>query len=135
MATSGSFIPNTRQRGAMGQEEGAVSGVFLSPIPPPLLQRSSPLRRLDRSPGEPPLRHDCRLNAVFDPLDGYKICADRSVAEKIEKQTNFVAHLYNVDVRRDTLYMAGARNFPSNEADDPRFSSDFENPLRCLDRS
>jgi DNA polymerase I len=44
---------------------------------------------------------DCSFRTIYGALQGYKIYADRSIAEKIEKQTNYAAELYNVDVRQD----------------------------------
>jgi DNA polymerase, archaea type len=76
---------------------------------------------------------ECSFNTIFGPLDGYKIRGDRSVAEKIEKQTRYAADLYNVDVRRDQQYMAERDMFPCSEMDESRFSPDFEIPLSCLE--
>ena len=72
---------------------------------------------------------ECSFDTIFSPLDGYKIRADRAVAEKIEKQTRYAADLYNVDVRRDQQYMAQRDMFPCGEMDDSRFSPDFDVPL------
>ncbi len=41
---------------------------------------------------------ECRFRTVFGELEGYRIQAGRSVAEKIELQTRYAAELYNVDV-------------------------------------
>ena len=76
---------------------------------------------------------ECSFDTIFGPLDGYKIRGDRSVAEKIEKQTRYAADLYNVDVRRDQQYMAERDMFPCGEMDESRFSPDFEYPLSCLE--
>ncbi len=76
---------------------------------------------------------ECSFDTIFSPLDGYKIRADRAVAEKIEKQTRYAADLYNVDVRRDQQYMAQRDMFPCGEMDESRFSPDFDVPLSCLE--
>lgn len=76
---------------------------------------------------------ECGFDTIFGPLDGYKIRGDRSVAEKIEKQTRYAADLYNVDVRRDQQYLAQRDMFPCGEMDESRFSPDFEIPLSCLE--
>ncbi len=76
---------------------------------------------------------ECRFNTIFGPLDGYKIHANRSVAEKIEKQTCFSAELYNVDVRQDQRYMAEKGLFPCGDRNESRFSPDFEVPLSSLE--
>jgi len=76
---------------------------------------------------------ECIFDTIFGPLDGYKIRGDRSVAEKIEKQTRYAADLYNVDVRRDQQYMAERDMFPCGEMDESRFSPDFDVPLSCME--
>lgn len=76
---------------------------------------------------------ECSFDTIFGPLDGYKIRADRAVAEKIEKQTRYAADLYNVDIRRNQQYMAEHDMFPCGEMDESRFSPDFETPLSCLE--
>jgi hypothetical protein len=43
-------------------------------------------------------------------IQGHRIFASRKVAEKIEKQTSYVAELYNVDVRQDRRYLAEKKN-------------------------
>jgi len=69
---------------------------------------------------------------IYGRVDGYRIFADRSVAEKIEKQTHYSVELYNVDVRRDQQYMAGRDLFPCGERDECRFAPDFDHPLRLM---
>lgn len=76
---------------------------------------------------------DCRFRTVHGPLAGYRIYADRSIAEKIEKQTNYAAELYNVDIRQDQRYMAERDIFPCIHEDESRFSPDFDNPLSSLE--
>jgi DNA polymerase I len=56
---------------------------------------------------------DCSFRTIYGVLQGCKIYADRSIAEKIEKQTNYAAELYNVDVRQDQRYMAENDIFPA----------------------
>jgi DNA polymerase I len=76
---------------------------------------------------------EARFKTIYGPLPGYRICAGRSVAEKIEKQTRYGAELYNVDVRRDQQYLAERDLFPCGEKDESRFSPDFDCPLRLLE--
>lgn len=76
---------------------------------------------------------ECSFRTIYGMLDGYKIYADRTVAEKIEKQTNYAAELYNVDVRQDQRYMAERDIFPCGHEDESRFSPDFENPLSLME--
>ncbi len=76
---------------------------------------------------------ECRFRTIFGELEGNRILAGRSVAEKIELQTRYAAELYNVDVRQDQRYMAEQDLFPCGERDESRFSPDFEVPLRSLE--
>jgi len=75
---------------------------------------------------------ECRFRTIFGILEGYRIQADREVAEKIELQTRYSAELYNVDIRQDTRYMAEHDIFPCGDMDESRFSPDFESPLTSL---
>jgi len=75
---------------------------------------------------------EVRFSTIYGQEDGYLIYADRSVAEKIEKQTRYSAELYNVDVRRDQQYLAERDIFPCGDPDESRFSPDFEVPLRLM---
>jgi len=75
---------------------------------------------------------ECRFKTIYGPLPGYRIHAGRAVAEMIEKQTGYSAELYNVDVRQDQRYLAEKDLFPCGEADESRFSPDFEVPLSSL---
>ncbi len=72
---------------------------------------------------------ECHFKTIFDSFEGYRICAGRDVAEKIEIQTNYAAQLYNVDVRQDQRYMAEQDIFPCGDRDESRFSPDFDIPL------
>lgn len=76
---------------------------------------------------------ECSFRTIYGVFEGYRIYADRSVAEKIEKQTNYDAELYNVDVRQDQRYMAEHDIFPCGYRDDSRFSPDFEIPLNTME--
>lgn len=76
---------------------------------------------------------ECSFRTIYSILKGYRIYADRAVAEKIEKQTNYTAELYNVDVRQDQKYMAEHDIFPCGYEDESRFSPDFEDPLSIME--
>ena len=69
---------------------------------------------------------------IYGRQEGYRIYADRSVAEKIEIQTRYGAQLYNVDVRRDQQYLAERDLFPCGNEDESRFSPDFVSPLKVM---
>ncbi|MDQ1262696.1 MAG: polymerase, archaea type, partial [Euryarchaeota archaeon] len=72
------------------------------------------------------------FSTIYGQEEGYLIHADRSVAEKIEKQTRYSSELFNVDIRRDQQYLAERDLFPCGERDESRFSPDFEVPLRVM---
>jgi DNA polymerase I len=76
---------------------------------------------------------ECTFRTIYGVLDGYEVYADRSVAEKIEKQTDYAVKLYNVDVRKDQQYMAEHDIFPCGYRDESRFSPDFEIPLTTME--
>ncbi len=73
---------------------------------------------------------EASFSTIYGRREGYRIYADRSVAEKIEIQTRYAAELYNVDIRRDQQYLAEKGIFPCGEKDESRFSPDFASPLR-----
>jgi DNA polymerase I len=73
---------------------------------------------------------EATFSTIYGRREGYRIYADRSVAEKIEVQTRYAAELYNVDIRRDQQYLAERDIFPCGEKDESRFSPDFASPLR-----
>lgn len=75
---------------------------------------------------------ECSFNTIFGSFQGHRIFAGRKVAENIEKQTHYVAELYNVDVRQDQRYMAEHDIFPCGDKEESRFSPDFEVPLSIL---
>ena len=76
---------------------------------------------------------ECSFRTIYGTLQGYKVHADRNVAEKIEIQTHHQAELYNVDVRQDQRYLAEHDLFPCGDRDESRFSPDFQVPLTSLE--
>jgi DNA polymerase I len=76
---------------------------------------------------------ECSFRTIFGVLEGYRIYANRDVAEKIEIQTGYAAQLYNVDIRQDQRYMAEHDIFPCGDMDESRFSPDFDVPLSSLE--
>lgn len=76
---------------------------------------------------------ECSFRTIFGTFQGYRIYADRKVAEKIEIQTRYAAELYNVDVRQDQRYMAEHDIFPCGDRYESRFSPDFEVPMTSLE--
>jgi len=76
---------------------------------------------------------DCAFRTIFGTFQGFKIFASRTVAEKIEIQTQYAAELYNVDVRQDQRYMAEHDIFPCGDSGESRFSPDFDVPLTSME--
>ncbi len=76
---------------------------------------------------------ECSFRTIYGTLQGYRVHADRKVAEMIEIQTHHQAELYNVDVRQDQRYLAEHDLFPCGERDESRFSPDFQVPLTSLE--
>ncbi len=75
----------------------------------------------------------CTFRTLFGDLDGFSVHADRAVAELIELQTKGDAQLFNVDVRRDQRFMAEQDIFPCGNADESRYSPDFQYDLRQVE--
>lgn len=73
----------------------------------------------------------CTFRTLFGDLDGFSVHAGRAVAEAIEQQTQGAAQLFNVDVRRDQRFMAEQGIFPCGNANESRYSPDFQYDL-CL---
>ena len=83
--------------------------------------------------GEQYCAEACTFRTLFGFLNGFSVHADRAVAEMIERQTLGDAQLFNVDVRRDQRFMAEQGIFPCGDADESRYSPDFEYNLRQVE--
>ncbi len=77
--------------------------------------------------------NECRFRTIYGELDGYKVYANKSVADRIEKQTGLAAELYNVDVRHDQRYLAERDLFPCGWQNESRFDPDFQAPLSQIE--
>ncbi|NMB77730.1 MAG: type B DNA-directed DNA polymerase, partial [Methanomicrobiales archaeon] len=75
----------------------------------------------------------CTFRTLFGEMEGFRVHADRAVAEVIEKQTQFEARLFNVDIRRDQQFMAENGLFCCGSSVESRFSPDFSWDLRTLE--
>ena len=75
----------------------------------------------------------CTFRTLSGNLDGFSVHAGRAVAEAIEQQTQGDAQLFNVDVRRDQRFMAEQGIFPCGNADESRYSPDFQYDLRVVE--
>lgn len=73
------------------------------------------------------------FRTIYGVLEGFEVYAGRKIAEKIEKQTDLAAELYNVDTRLDQRYMAKRDLFPCGHQDESRFAPSFDIPLSILE--
>jgi DNA polymerase I len=71
----------------------------------------------------------CAFRTLFGERDGFSVHADRTIAETIERQTQFEAQLFNVDIRRDQQFMAEHGIVPCCEEHESRFTPDFSYDL------
>ena len=76
---------------------------------------------------------ECTICTIFGELPGYAVTAGRDVAEAIERQAQYEADLFNVDVRRDQRFMAERGLFPCAGKDDDRFSPEIAHNLSVMD--
>jgi len=75
----------------------------------------------------------CRFRTIFGEYEGYRVFAGRTVAEAIERQTQYAAELFNVDVRRDQRFMAEHGIIPCSTDIASRFSPEFTHELSCME--
>ncbi len=75
---------------------------------------------------------ECTFETIYGPVDGYRVCAGRRVAEAIERETRYAARLYNVDVRREQRYFAEQGLYPCTYPGEERFSAAFQVPLSSI---
>jgi DNA polymerase I len=75
----------------------------------------------------------CIFKTIFGECKGYRVFAGRTVAEAIERQTQYAAELFNVDVRRDQRFMAEHGIIPCSSDMGLRFSPEFTHDLRQME--
>ncbi|MFA4876106.1 MAG: type B DNA-directed DNA polymerase [Methanoregula sp.] len=71
----------------------------------------------------------CTFLTLFGEHDGYRVFAGREVAEAIERQTQYAAQLFNVDVRKDQRFLAENGLIPCSSGMDARFSPEIAHDL------
>ena len=76
---------------------------------------------------------ECTVRTLFGEVPGYAVHAGREVAEAIERQAQYTADLYNVDVRRDQRFMAEQGFVPCTRDGEDRFSPEIVHDLRVMD--
>ena len=74
----------------------------------------------------------CTFRTIYREEQGYRIHASRDVAEDIERQTQFHAALYNVDLRKEQLYCAAKGCMPCSAGAESPFVADTAHPLSTI---
>lgn len=74
----------------------------------------------------------CTFQTIYGKEEGYRIYAPRDVAEGIERQTQFRAALYNVDLRKEQLYCVAKGCMPCSKETTNPFTADTDHPLTTL---
>ncbi|WFN35080.1 type B DNA-directed DNA polymerase [Methanogenium sp. S4BF] len=74
----------------------------------------------------------CTFRTIYGNEEGYRIYAPRDVAEAIERQTQFRAALYNVDLRKEQLYCAAKGCMPCSTGRESPFTADTAHPLTTI---
>jgi DNA polymerase I len=75
----------------------------------------------------------CTFGTIFGDCEGYRVFAGRTVAEAIERQTQYAAELFNVDVRRDQRFMAEHGIVPCSTDMATRFSPEFTHDMSLME--
>ncbi|HVP96033.1 type B DNA-directed DNA polymerase [Methanoregula sp.] len=76
---------------------------------------------------------ECSIRTIFGALPGYAVHAGREVAEAIERQAQYGADFFNVDVRRDQRFMAERGMVPCTGEREDRFSPVVGHDLLVLE--
>lgn len=117
------------------RDEGRVERVRIHSAPCFYLRLPDPHRYRELLEGleERYAVEECTFRTIDGELTGYRVEAGREVAEAIERQTDFAAELYNVDIRQDQRWFAEHSVVPCAHAGESRFTPDFECPLVTLE--
>ena len=75
----------------------------------------------------------CTFLTIFGSREGWAVYADRVTAEAIERQVNFGAQFYNVDVRRDQRFLAERGVVPCGEVLSSRFTPAVPHDLSVME--
>ncbi|WAI00911.1 type B DNA-directed DNA polymerase [Methanogenium organophilum] len=76
--------------------------------------------------------YPCTFQTIYGEERGYCIHASRDVAEEIERQTQFSASLYNVDLQKSQLYCAAKGCLPCSTGTQSPFSAETTHPLTTI---
>jgi len=76
---------------------------------------------------------ECTIRTLFGEVPGYAVPAGREVAEAIERQAQYTADLFNVDVRRDQRFMAEQDLVPCTRDGEDRFSPEVAHDLLVME--
>ena len=77
----------------------------------------------------------CSIRTLCGEVPGYAVHAGREVAEAIERQAQYTADLFNVDVRRDQRFMAERGLVPCTRDGEDRFSHEVVHDLLVMELS
>lgn len=69
---------------------------------------------------------ECTIRTIYGNYEGYLVPAGREVAEQIEKQTQYQARLFNVDIRPEQRFSAENKEIPGGWRGIDRFDLDQE---------
>jgi len=75
----------------------------------------------------------CTFRTIFGEYEGYNVFAGLAVAEAIERQTQYTAQLFNVDIRKDQRFMAENGILPCCPGMDSRFSPGIAHDLSQME--
>ncbi|PKG32982.1 type B DNA-directed DNA polymerase [Methanoregula sp.] len=116
------------------KEGGAVTRVHHPYDPPFLVHFTDPHASHDMIDAleERYNAEECTIRTVFGSLPGYRVFADRRVAEVIEEQAQYDVQLFNVDVRRDQRFMAEHGIFPCSGNNSDRFYPEIFHDLDVI---
>jgi DNA polymerase I len=114
---------------------GTVTRVHHAYDPPFLLHLPEPDRHheLIAALEEQYRAESCTFRTIFGPLEGWAVYADRATAEAIERQVNYGAQFYNVDVRRDQRFLAENGFVPCGEEPASRFTPSVPHDLTVME--
>lgn len=78
---------------------------------------------------------ECKFRSIYREYEGYSIQANREIAEQIEKQTRYLVHLFNVDIRPEQRFAAEQPVVPGGWAGIDRFIPEHEPPVTMMEIS
>lgn len=118
----------TRENGMVKKVHHAYDPPFFVSFHDPAFHRDM-ISALEESYGA----QECTIRTIFGEIPGYAIRAGRDIAEAIERQAQFGADLFNVDVHRDQRFMAEHGIVPCTYNSGERFSPRIVHDLSVME--